>query len=86
MSYKFYLEAVRGAPEDADFIAYLADRDCWKVLARTNGQYMRVADLDSFGYSIFVSGASARGKALWSHESKQFITGDVGQLSRAEEA
>lgn len=85
-----FQSAIAIAPADADFISYLSSPNGWVIAERrSDGIWDTCANLTSSGYVFFCAGVDSQRKALWSYESRQFITGTIEQLTRlidAEEA
>lgn len=77
-----FIDAISTAPADADFVAYKAIGGWVIIQRRSDGIWDTCAQTNSSGYAIFVAGVVARSMSLWSHESKQFITGTVDQIMR----
>lgn len=79
-----FTDAINAAPAEADFVAF-QNIGGWIVAARrSDGIWDTCANLTTHGYAIFVAGVAANKQSLWSYESRQFICGDVGQLSSVE--
>lgn len=79
MSFK---QATTEAPADADFIGYKDLGGYVIIQRRSDGIFDVCANVNSIGYSIFIAGVSANKWSFWSHDSQQFITGNVEQLTR----
>lgn len=77
-----FIDAIRTAPADADFIAYPAQGGTSIIQRRSDGIAEVIANCNGTAYSIFCAGASAQRMSVWSYDSQMFIVGNVEQLMR----
>ena len=77
-----FSEAIKSAPEGADFIAYRTIAGGWTILLRrSDGVWDATATAHTVGYDLIVAGISARGQSLWNAETGQFECGTAAQLA-----
>ncbi len=76
-----FSEAIKDAPESADFIAYttLAGGVTF-LLRRSDGVWDSVASATSVGTDLMAAGIAARGQSLWNADTRQFVSGTVAQM------
>lgn len=79
-----FTDAINAAPAEADFVAFQNIGGWIVATRRSDGIWDTCANLTTHGYAIFVAGVAANKLSFWSYESRQFICGDVGQLTSVE--
>ncbi len=76
-----FSEAVKHAPESADFIAYttLAGGVTF-LMRRSDGIWDSVASTIGVGTDLMAAGIAARRQSLWNADTRQFLSGTVADM------